>query len=102
MADKEVKNSSSHLLDGPYKATGSWYSSMVVDGNTAVMKTPNGVSQDVSLKLGDFGEAHPEIKKATGQKFYNIEFSYTIGAGIVEPGVVGEDGRKITTKGMMG
>ena len=56
----------------------------------------------MQIKLGDFGEAGPEIYKTTGQKSYNIEFIYTFGKDYTEPGVVSKDGLKITTKGMMG
>ena len=71
----------------------------MVKGNTAVMKELNGSFRNIEIKLGDFGEADPEIVKITGQKVYNIDFGQN---SKVELGVVSKDGLSITTKGWMG
>ena len=63
----EGRRSSSFLLDGCYKAAGTWYSSIVFDGNTAVMRRANGAANKISFKVGDLGEAAPEITETTGQ-----------------------------------
>jgi hypothetical protein len=102
MAKREDKSSIYSLLDGSYKAAGTWYSSVVMDGDTAVMKGTNGSSHQINLNLGDFGEAASEIVETTGQHFYNIKLSYSFGKDFTELGVVSEDGLKITMKGMMG
>eukprot|EP00091_Calanus_sinicus_P017622 TRINITY_DN3809_c0_g1_i1.p1 TRINITY_DN3809_c0_g1~~TRINITY_DN3809_c0_g1_i1.p1 ORF type:complete len:157 (+),score=46.63 TRINITY_DN3809_c0_g1_i1:51-473(+) len=90
------------LRNGHYKATGNWYSFIVVNGSTGILKEPSNSKIETKIKLGEFGEADPEIVETTGQQFYNIEFTYTIGSDYKEPGVLSEDGLKITTKGMMG
>ena len=72
------------------------------DGNTAVMRRANGAANKISFKVGDLGEAAPEITETTGHDFYNIELSYRFGADFTELGVVSEDGLQITMKGMMG
>ena len=102
MESKDDEKSVSPLLDGCYKAAGAWYSSIVFDGNTAAMKGTNGSSHQIKLKVGAFGETDPEIAEITGQKFYNLELSYSFGKDFSELGVVSEDGLQITMKGMMG
>ena len=74
MGDKEGKSHAFSLLNGHYAATGNWYSSIVVSGSKAVLKDPSNSNMEMSLKLGELGEADPEIVKRTGQKSYNIEF----------------------------
>ena len=54
----------------------------------------------LTSRWGEFGEADPEISKTTNQKFYNIEFSFEYGKVMKEPGVVSEDGLKITAQYM--
>eukprot|EP00091_Calanus_sinicus_P013489 TRINITY_DN29959_c0_g1_i1.p1 TRINITY_DN29959_c0_g1~~TRINITY_DN29959_c0_g1_i1.p1 ORF type:complete len:166 (-),score=32.15 TRINITY_DN29959_c0_g1_i1:76-573(-) len=98
----ENKTHAFPLLKGHYSATGTWYSSIVVMGSKAVMKDPTNTELEVTIKLGELGEADPEIVRKTGQKFYNIEFSYSFGKDFTEPGVLSEDGLKITTKNIMG
>jgi hypothetical protein len=73
-----------------------------VNGSKGLLTGPSNSKLEVGIKLGDFGEADPEIYKTTGQNSYNIEFIYTFGKDFIEPGVVSEDGFKITTKGIMG
>jgi len=97
MSDKKCS-----LVEGSYKAVGTWYSILVVEGDTLIVKKNNGGSHDVHFKKGDFGEADPEIIKATGQEFYNIEFSYEVGRKLTEQGVITDDGLKITMKGVLG
>ena len=101
MADKEAKTRAFSLLNGNYKASGNWYSSILVNGSKVVLKEPSGQDFEAGIKLGDFGEADPEIVKTTGQKSYNIEFSYTFGNTFTDLGVVSDDGMKITTKGSL-
>ena len=69
MDDKEAKRSAFSLLNGNYKVTGNWYSSIVVNGSKGVMKKA-GNPVDFDIKLGEFGEADPEITKTTNQKLY--------------------------------
>jgi len=102
MADKEAKTHAFSLLNGNYKASGTWYSSILVSGRKVVLKEPTGSGLEAGIKLGDFGEADPEIVKTTGRKSYNIELSYTFGNTFTDLGVVSDDGMKITAKGMMG
>jgi hypothetical protein len=102
MGDKEAKSHAFALLDGNYKGTGQWYSSILINGSKGVLTEPSSSKMETKIKIGEFGEADPEIVKTTGQKFYNIEFSYSLGNEMTELGVVSEDGLKITTKGMMG
>ena len=68
MADKEAKTHAFSLLNGNYKASGNWYSSILVSGGKCVLKEPSGQDLDAGIKLGDFGEADPEIDKTTGQQ----------------------------------
>ena len=89
MGDEETKSHAFSLLIGNCNAKG-------------VPKEPTNSKLETRIRLGDFGEADPEIYKTTGQKSYNIEFIYTFGKDYTEPGVVSKDGLKITTKGMMG
>ena len=102
MGDRDDKVHAFSLLNGNYIATGSYYSSIMVKGNKGVLKDPTNSKLETKIKLGDFGEADPEIYKTTGQKSYNIEFLYSFGKDYTEHGVVSEDGLQITTKGMMG
>jgi len=102
MGDTEAKTHAFPLLNGNYKATGLWYSSMLVSGSKGVLTEPTNSKMEVKIKIGEFGEADPEIVKTTGQKFYNIEFIYLAGKEFTELGVVSEDGLKIATKGMLG
>ena len=102
MGDKEAKTHAFPLLNGNYKAIGNWYSCIVVNGSKGVFTEPTNSKRETKIKVGEFGEADPEIVKMTGQKFYNIEFSYSIGNEMTELGVVSEDGLQITTKGVMG
>ena len=102
MGDKEAKSHAFALLDGNYKGTGQWYSSILINGSKGVLTEPSSSKMETKIKIGEFGEADPEIVKTTGQQFYNIEFTYSVGTDITELGVVREDGLKITTKGMMG
>ena len=102
MGDKEAKTHAFPLLNGNYKAIGNWYSCIVVNGSKGVFTEPTNSKMETKIKVGEFGVADPEIVKTTGQKFYNIEFTYSVGNEITELGVVSEDGLKITTKGAMG
>ena len=87
------------LLNGYYKATGSWYFAIHVDGNKGTMFEPSASNFEVSFNIGEFGEADPEVATKTGGKMSNIEFSTYLGK---ELGVISEDGLRIVTKGVMG
>ena len=102
MGDKKAKTHAFPLLNGNYKAIGNWYSCIVVNGSKVFFTEPTNSKRETKIKVGEFGEADPEIVKTTGQKFYNIEFSYSLGNEMTELGVVSEDGLQITTKGVMG
>jgi len=102
MSDKDTKTYAFPLLNGNYKATGNWYSSIVVNGSKGVMKEPSGTPHAFDIIVGEFGEADPEIIKTTQQRFYNIEFTFEFGKVMKEVGVLSEDGMKITNKGFMG
>ena len=102
MVDNEGKTHAFSLFNGHYKATGSWYSGIVVDGSKGVVKDPTNAGREAKIVVGDFGEADPEIVKTTGQKFYNIQFTLdTLGQDVTETGVISKDGLKITMKGVM-
>merc|ERR1711936_930336 len=102
MADTEDATLPCSLLDGHYHALGSFYSFIVVEGEKAVIKIPTGDTFDIKFKLGEFGEADPEIRKLTGHTKYNVEFNYKYGLDFSELGVVSKDGLKINTKGIVG
>merc|ERR1712123_54606 len=89
-------------MGGNYKATGSWYSGIVINGCKGILKEPTNAGIEVKIMIGDFGEADPEIVKTTGQKICNIRFSVSFGKEMHETGVISEDGLRITVKGMMG
>ena len=93
MGDKDIKTHAFQLLNGNYKATGNWYSFIVVNGSKGVLKEPAN-TLEAKIQVGTFGEADPGIVEITGQEFYNIEFKYTFGKDLTEPGVVSEDGLK--------
>ena len=93
-----------HIQDGPhpwhdgsYKATGCFYDSIQVTGDTGY-----AMGTVIQFKHGEFGEADPIIVEQTGQGIYNVEIKYFLGEDIVEHGVVSEDGLKITLKAFMG
>ena len=67
-----------------------------MEGDTGVAKTGDGISHQFSIKLGNFGDADPDIVKSTGQEVYNVEFSYNIVRTFTELGVISKDGLKIT------
>ena len=91
------------IINGNYKVTGNWYSGILVNGSKGVMKDPTYSGREIDIKFGDFGEADPEIVKATGQKYYNLQLTYTArGMEVNEPGVISKDGLNITLKGVMG
>ena len=75
MADNKEPNPC--LVDASYKVTGGWYSTVDVNGNTAIIHGNNGTSHSMSITLGNFGDSDPEIAKSTGQQNSNIELSYT-------------------------
>jgi len=88
------------LLDGTYCANGSWYTSIVVTGTTAVSKD-GGSSNPIDISLGDFGEADSEVAEVMGETNYNIKIDMKQW-DLTELGVISQDGLKIVTKGMMG
>jgi len=102
MSDKEAKTFAFPLLNGSYKATGNWYTFLIVDGAKALLKEPSGTQIEGTIKVGDFGEADPEVGKLSGEKSYNIQISYSYGQDFIENGVLSGDGLKITTKGLTG
>ena len=102
MPEKEAKTFAFPLLNGNYKATGNWYTFLVVDGAKAVLKEPSNSQMKGTIKVGDFGDADPEVVKLSGEKSYNIQLTYSFGQDFIENGILSKDGLKITTKGVMG
>jgi len=104
MAGEQGKSSSISLLDGHYHGAGTWYSFIIVKGGKAILKDPTGATYDLKVKVGNLGEADPDMVKTTGQEFYNIEFTYNFGNGndLIELGMISADGLKITMKSMAG
>ena len=102
MVDKEAKTHAFALLNGHYKATGNFYSCVLVDGSEGILKEPSNAGFKAKIKVGDFGEADPEIVKASGQKIYNIQFTISFGKELLEHGIISEDGLRITMKNGMG
>merc|ERR1712027_30625 len=100
--NRKVRSYAFPLRNGNYKATGNWYSFIVVNGAEGVLKDPSNAQIQAAIKLGDFGEADPEVVKRAGEKFYNIQITYSFGHDMIENGIIYEDGMRITTKGMMG
>ena len=91
------------LVNGSYKVTGGWYSTVDVNGNAAIIHGNNGTSHSMEITLGNFGDSGPEIIKSTGQKISNIQLSYTYAENVTTMfGVVSEDGRRITFKSSVG
>ena len=100
MADKkEIEN-----LHGYYKTTNHFYKCLSVDGEEGIMKNiPMMGNVPMKIKYGDFGEADPQICEATGQSSYNIQLTYSaVGEDFTELGVMIENGRRMTTKSMIG
>merc|ERR1712173_109124 len=102
MSDKEAKTFAFPLRNGNYKATGNWYTFLFVDGAKAILKDPLNAQTQGTIKVGDFGEADPEVVKLSGKKSYNIEITYSFGQNVIEHGVLSGDGLKMISKGMMG
>ena len=102
MGEKEVSSYAFPLRNGNYKATGNWYSFIVVDSSKDVLKEPFNAYMQATIKLGDFGEADPDVVRIAGKKFYDIQITYSFGQDVIENGILYEDGMKITTKGVMG
>jgi len=84
-------------VDGDYKATGCLYDSYQIQGCTG-----QAMGTNIRLRQGDFGVADQKIAEETGQKNYNVEISYDIGVELVEFGIVHKNGKKITTKTLLG
>ena len=89
------------MLDGNYRPSGTQYSSLVIQEDTAIVKNHNGTGQTLKIKYGEFGEADPEIARASGEMFYNMELGAADGR-VKKLGVVSADGKKITMKGDWG
>ena len=87
-----------YLVDGSYKVTGGWYSTVDVNGNTAIIHGNNGTSHSMSITLGNFGDSDPEIAKSTGQQISNIELSFTFVHKMF--GVVSEDVQRLLLKAL--
>ena len=102
MSDKEAKTFAFPLRNGNYKATGNWFTFLFVDGAKALLKDPLNAQMQGTIKVGDFGEADPEVVKLSGEKSYNTQITYSFGQDVIENGVLSGDGLKITTKGVMG
>ena len=100
MASAE-KGTSHFLLDGNYRPSGTQYSSLVIQGDTALAKNHNGTGQALKIKYGEFGEADPEIARASREMFYNMELRTEEGK-FKTFGVVSADGKKIIMKGNWG
>ena len=91
------------LRNGNYKAVENcWYSHIVVNGATGVMKEPSGGTYEAKISVGDFGEADPQVSKAAGHDHYNVKIVVNFGQEVKELGVVSKNGDTIVTKGMMG
>ena len=88
--------------NGNYKATGNWYTFLFVDGAKAILKEPSSSQKQGTIKVGDFGDADPEVVKLSGEKSYNIQITCSFGQDIIENGVLSGDGLKITTKSLTG
>ena len=54
MSDKEAKTFAFPLRNGNYKATGNWYTFLVVDGDKALLKEPSSAQMLGKIKVGDF------------------------------------------------
>ena len=102
MADKEAKTFAFPLRNGNYKAIGNWYTFIFVDGAKALLKAPSSDKMQGTIKVGDFGEADPEVVKLSGEKSYNTQITYSFGQDVIENGVLSEDGLRMITKGFMG
>merc|ERR1711892_69794 len=66
MVVKESKTHAFPLRNGNYKATNNWYSIVLVNGNKGLFKEASNMGMETKIKMGDFGDADPEIVKITG------------------------------------
>merc|ERR1712106_906950 len=66
MVVKETKTHAFPLRNGNYKATNNWYSIVLVNGNKGLFKEASHMGMETKIKMGDFGDADPEIVKITG------------------------------------
>jgi len=100
---EEKEKASFPWTDGHYKVTGAFYRTIVVEGESGVMKHSSMGDTPMHFKYGDFGEADPKICEITGQSSYNLQIVANIGGhNWTELGVITEEGAKLTTKNMMG
>jgi len=83
--------------DGGYKATNFLFDSVLVAGHTGL-----AMGMDWEIKSGDFGETEEAMRRATGQKAYNIQTKTKFGHELVEPGVVSSDGLTMWVKTTLG
>ena len=61
----DEKGTSHFLLDGNNTPSGTQYSWLVIQGDTAIARTHNGTGQALKIKYGEFGKADPEIASFT-------------------------------------
>ena len=92
----------SPLRTGNYYGEGVWYNQrLIVEGPRVAIKDSCGNLRHAITEISNFGEADPEIVKATGQDFYNMKLSIPE-TDNTKYGVVSQDGDKITMKGTDG
>ena len=90
--------------DGHYKLNTMNMNIFVVKGEEVRMETLQGKQMDNEFslgtwKFGDFGEAHPDVAKATGKKNNNFELNMWGGVWVTK-GVVNEEESSLTVISM--
>ena len=99
-----VNMSDSRLLDGYYKVNDHVFEHWKVDGDNLDIRDPHDCFElNPKLEYGDFGPASEEIKKMTGKSSFNLKVTFDWGEflGLVDLGVITEDGKKVYIKGIM-
>ncbi len=96
--------SDSKLLDGYYKVNDHVFEHWKVAGDNLDIRDPHDCFElNPKLEYGDFGPASEEIKKTTGKLNFNLKVTFDWGEflGLVDLGVITEDGKKVYIKGIM-
>lgn len=96
--------SDSKLLDGYYKVNDHVFEHWKVDGNNLEIRDPHGCFEpNPKMEYGDFGLASEGFQQKSGKLNYNLKVTFDWGEflGLVDLGVIAEDGRKVYIKGIM-
>jgi len=95
--------SMSKLLEGCYEASDSFYRIFKdIDGKCEASDAA-GNEYPMKIEYGDFGEADSVVQERSGGKHYNVKLTISFfGADLVDLGVVFDEGRQCSMKGIAG